>query len=194
MSLEKAIKWTHPEADELTVLYPNLTSAAERKQAWIYDNAESIEEAMIRIGLIPFYWDPAAIVFTHEGFTYIVSAPHHVAAINAMRDWPTATEYSIAHADSRTAEPPLVFTMPEGWHPDSPAEWPSDREWKPKTRYTVYGWRKQEAFHSQADWTACQHYLGEHYDMKVELDPQGKVVSTEYALDYLHEKEKMSRL
>ncbi|KAJ7756978.1 hypothetical protein B0H16DRAFT_1537593 [Mycena metata] len=66
----------------------------------------------------PLYSDPPTIVFSHQGSTYTVSDPQHVAALHSIRDWPAAIAYLQTHAESRVPNPPLVFTVPAIWHPD----------------------------------------------------------------------------
>ncbi|KAJ7756966.1 hypothetical protein B0H16DRAFT_1721434 [Mycena metata] len=86
---------------------------------------------------LPVYWDPPKIQTRHEGFTYTVTNPFHVAPLHEFRDsglppfsfkelrqqrrarpsYIAAAAYLFANYDSRVAWAPLVMTVPEGWHP-----------------------------------------------------------------------------
>jgi hypothetical protein len=154
---------------------------------------------------LPIYWDPAVIILQHEGFTYTVSAPSHVAELHAFRDWPRAFEYLQAHCDSRETVKPMVFTVPAAWHPDvfagethpdavpdaphDAAAFPVWRDAKEasvgkgKIRYTLYGWRKRDAYTNGDTWRERQHYFAENYDLKEVLDTEGKVVGSERRTD-----------
>jgi hypothetical protein len=147
--------------------------------------------ARLCVGVVPVYWDPSIIIHDHEGTTYTVSSPQHIAVLHSMRDVPRATalEYLRAHADSRTPVEPIVFTVHDGWQADVVGQWPAEALKKNRVRYTMYDWRKHEEYHSQPDWIACQHYFSEQYDLKEVLDPEGNVLSSEVATDCL---EKMS--
>ncbi|KAJ6588302.1 hypothetical protein B0H19DRAFT_1247987 [Mycena capillaripes] len=216
MSFEEASAWVCPESDYLSALYPTLTSHEEQVQAWLADNRESVEEAVkvfmaneenfedippedvsrspsgslfticTYAGYVPIYWDPPTIEHDHEGTMYIVTTPEHVAALHTIRDWPTALAYLQSHYDSRSAVPPLVFTVPDFWRPDVViGERPKGKR-KYLVRYTLYLWHKHQEFDRQPDWIACQHYFSEHYDLKEVLDPEGReVLSSELGEDCL---------
>jgi hypothetical protein len=106
-------------------------------------------------------------------------------------DRATALEYLRAHADSRTPVKPIVFTVHDGWQADVVGQWPAEARKKNRVRYTLYDWRKHEEYHNYPDLIARRHYFSEQYDLKEVLDPEGNVVSSEVATDYL---QKMSRL
>ncbi|KAJ7756928.1 hypothetical protein B0H16DRAFT_1537430 [Mycena metata] len=147
MRLDEAVQWCmhRPEAEELRVLYPNRTTEVERQQAWVEDNRDKIRAAITvflpnlsnasvdpsgsffgitdasrhnPFSYLPVYWDPPTITHKHEGFTYYVSTPQHVAALHTFRDWQPAFAYLQEHCDYRIAWRPKVYTVSEIWHPD----------------------------------------------------------------------------
>jgi hypothetical protein len=151
----------------------------------------------MRVCIVFVYWDPSTIVHDHEGTTYTVSSPQHIAVLHSMRDVPRATalEYLRAHADSRAPVKPIVVTVRGGWQADVvqafSGQWPAETRKKNRVRYTLYDWRKHDEYYSQPDLIACRHYYSEQYDLKEVLDPEGNVLSSEVATDYM---QKISRL
>jgi hypothetical protein len=153
---------------------------------------------------VPIYWTPSTIRREHEGFVYTVSSPQHVAALHAFRDWEPAFAYLQAHCDSRVAVEPMVFHVSATWNPDV---FPGDRHpdstdsvilptWravaetdkgKGRVRYTLYGWRKRQAYGDAYDWRARQRYFSEHYDLREVLDVEGRVVSSEHGTDFVQD-------
>ncbi|KAJ6456065.1 hypothetical protein C8R45DRAFT_580592 [Mycena sanguinolenta] len=133
---------------------------------------------------LPFYWNPTATQYEHEGFVYTVTTPEHVAALHAFRDERAAIAYLQSHFDTREAEEPMRLEVPEGWEP--PTEGMSVPTWemlqgRPRTRYTLSDWRKQrEAFEALESGIAAMYRYGEeNYDLKEMLDAQGNLVSCE---------------
>ncbi|KAJ7640831.1 hypothetical protein DFH06DRAFT_1215353 [Mycena polygramma] len=160
MSLEEAEYHFRPRADILRRLYPTLPSH-QHMQAWIADHKESFREAAAMYiaahhedfppgttvdpsGSIfghgymdGCHYDPLRIVHKHQGFTYTVTDPVHVAALHAFRDpdaraatdsqqipekwdrpvYVAALAYILANYDSRVPWKPRVITVPDGWHP-----------------------------------------------------------------------------
>ncbi|KAJ7640832.1 hypothetical protein DFH06DRAFT_1477750 [Mycena polygramma] len=150
-----------PKSDILSALYPTLRAQHHRKEAWIADNNELFREAIARcIAAHPedfprgasvdpsgslfscrvsdcYHCDPITIVHRHQGFTYTVTDPVHVAALHAFRDpdaiapvdleqmlelwnrpvYVAAVAYILANYDAREAWKSITITVPEGWHP-----------------------------------------------------------------------------
>ncbi|KAJ6480859.1 hypothetical protein C8R45DRAFT_1003922 [Mycena sanguinolenta] len=134
---------------------------------------------------LPFYWNPTAIRYEHEGFVYIVATPEHVAALHAFRDLPAAIAYLQAHFDKREAEKPMHIEVPEGW--DLAVESMRAPTWEmlgstPRTRYTLSDWRKRgeaRALRKSSGIAAMYRYGEENYDLKEVLDAQGNLLSCE---------------
>ncbi|KAJ6588298.1 hypothetical protein B0H19DRAFT_1057516 [Mycena capillaripes] len=200
MTVEEASAWLCPDPNHLEAEYPTLALHNKQVQAWLGDNQESIEKAVViflvhdpcfkdvpsvsrtpsgslfamnrNMGYVQTYWDPPTIQCDHEGITYTVSTPEHVAALHTICDWPTALAYLQAHYDSRRAVKPLVFAVPDGWCADVVVGCPKNGS-------------KNKEFDCQPNWIACQHYFSEHYDLKEVLDPEGRVASSELGEDCL---------
>ncbi|KAJ7672619.1 hypothetical protein DFH06DRAFT_1320024 [Mycena polygramma] len=215
MNYEEAIDWVTPEVDKLASLYPAFASDEEQIDAWVSGNWETIKEAVRvyiacapgfedlgpvemsfepsgslfglckHAGYVPVYWDPPTIQLDHEGSTYTVTTPRHVAALHALHDEATALAYLQKHHDSRTAVKPLVFLVHDGWRADVVGSWPADATKKNMVRYTLYAWNKHQEYDKQPDWVACRRYFSEHYDMKEVVDPEGRVLSSELSSDCL---------
>ncbi|KAJ7233753.1 hypothetical protein C8J57DRAFT_1532065 [Mycena rebaudengoi] len=137
---------------------------------------------------VPIYWNPPMIQYQHEEFVYDVSTPEHVAALHAIRDWPTALAYLLTHYDTRRPLDPVVCTVTDGWDPvaeGAPMPTEAFSQGKPKIRYTLVDWRKQRAAYVIWEIPAVQRYYEEHYDLKEVLDAEGNLVSCERAADYV---------
>ncbi|KAJ6510371.1 hypothetical protein C8R45DRAFT_1088548 [Mycena sanguinolenta] len=137
---------------------------------------------------LPFYWNPTAIRYEHEGFVYTVKTPEHVAALHAFHDWHAAMVYLQGHFDKCEAEKPMLLEVPEGWDSEdvSMEAWETlqDRPW---TRYTLYDWRKQRearALRNSGGIAAVYRYSEQNYDLKEGLDAQGNLLSCERGTVY----------
>ncbi|KAJ6511288.1 hypothetical protein C8R47DRAFT_1064887 [Mycena vitilis] len=196
MGLWQAISWCmrRPEGEVLRLRYPAIPTADERQHTWVEDNRQKIEEdttALLAFHAefppgasvntsgsffecsdksfnVPVYRNPATITLDHDDFRYVVSEPHHVDAVHALRDWAAAVSYIKTHSDLRTPIQPLVVTVRAVLLPDvlpgcaHPNECPSalhDIATLPihdvnetncqgmyKVRYTLYGSRKRQQF------------------------------------------------
>ncbi|KAJ7186764.1 hypothetical protein C8R46DRAFT_279405 [Mycena filopes] len=167
LSLEEATYYFFPKWDLLCALYPTLKSH-QRMEAWITDYNELFREAgAVYMAAHPeefppgasldpsgsffsscgmsgaYHYDPPQIVHRHQGFTYKVTTPVHVAALHAFRarepsdtivadpqndykqwlqqcnsrpSYVKALAYLFANYDSRVPWKPITLTVPEGWH------------------------------------------------------------------------------
>ncbi|KAJ7686780.1 hypothetical protein B0H17DRAFT_1203993 [Mycena rosella] len=213
MTPEEAIPWVMmcPEDLELVDMYPGLSTYADRQAAWIANNRDIIREATTvlvaadpdnfaagatvdRTGSLfeacaawfyaPLYWNPPTIHHKHEGFSYTVTAPAHVAALHAMPSWAAALPYLLAHYDARAAIEPVAFTLPVGATfaecvlKRAPPAGPQGQ-----VRYTLE-WRKLARFAALDDMYARSDFLAAHFDLKEMLDVEGRVMSSERGADY----------
>ncbi|KAJ7028734.1 hypothetical protein C8F04DRAFT_1118517 [Mycena alexandri] len=134
---------------------------------------------------VPIYWNPTSIVRRHQGFVYTVTSPKHVAALHAFRDWDSALAYLLAnYANTREALKPTVYTVPVGFGLDDPLSKLVGVE-GPRIRYTLFGWQKQDEVWRTNGFYGHLRYYFEHYDLKEELDAEGRVVSRERGMSRL---------
>ncbi|KAJ7910653.1 hypothetical protein B0H13DRAFT_600854 [Mycena leptocephala] len=201
----------------LEELYPDLTTVERRRDAWLEDNGDSMKEAMTLFisarpemfppgttldptGSIfycsgpgsydlPIYWNPATISYEHEAFVYIVSAPHHVAALHAIPNKDAAFAYLFKHWDKRRPVQPMWMTVHTGWDPENePAgPIPESAPLEGRVRYTLSDWRKRRAVRNISDRLTSQRYYLVHYDLKEVLGAEGQVVSSERGEEYVSE-------